>query len=76
MMPTFACCAMQASYAMIMLCLKARAMREPVGNDLTTLSSRSLGGFLDELRQSLRQVSKALGNYAIAFEALNGMRGT
>ncbi|RDK36589.1 C6 finger domain protein [Aspergillus phoenicis ATCC 13157] len=74
MMPTFACCAMQSSYAMIMLCLKARAMREPVGNDLTTLSSRSLGGFLDELRQSLRQVSKALGNYAIAFEALNGMR--
>ncbi|BCS05804.1 hypothetical protein ALUC_10185S [Aspergillus luchuensis] len=74
MMPTFACCAMQSSYAMIMLCLKARAMREPVGNDLTTSSSRSLGGFLDELRQSLRQVSKALGNYAIAFEALNGMR--
>ncbi|GAT23036.1 C6 finger domain protein [Aspergillus luchuensis] len=76
MMPTFACCAMQSSYAMIMLCLKARAMREPVGNDLTTSSSRSLGGFLDELRQSLRQVSKALGNYAIAFEALNGMRGS
>lgn len=73
-MPTFACCAMQSSYAMLMLCLKARAMHEPVGDEPTASGSRSLGGFLDELRQSLRLVSKALGNYAIAFEALNGMR--
>ncbi|PYH95700.1 C6 finger domain protein [Aspergillus ellipticus CBS 707.79] len=72
MMPTFACCAMQSSYAMLMLCLKARAMHETADED--TLSSRPLGGFLDELRQSLRLVSKALGNYAIAFEALNGMK--
>ncbi|PWY67893.1 C6 finger domain protein [Aspergillus heteromorphus CBS 117.55] len=71
MMPTFACCAMQSSYAMLMLCLKARAMHDTADD---SLSNRPLSGFLDEVRQSLRLVSKALGNYSIAFEALNGMR--
>jgi hypothetical protein len=36
---------------------------------------QSLRGFLNELQQNLRLVSKILANYAIAAEALQGMKG-
>ncbi|RAL07803.1 putative C6 finger domain protein [Aspergillus homomorphus CBS 101889] len=71
-MPSFACCAMQASYAMMMLGVKARASAEGTGPGPGP--GKSLEGFVEELRQNLRGVWKVLGNYAIAFEAVGGMR--
>ncbi|PYH76818.1 C6 finger domain protein [Aspergillus uvarum CBS 121591] len=77
-MPSFACCAMQASYAMMMLGMKARGSVTSNSSSGTSAggsgSGRSLDGFVEELRQSLRGVWKVLGNYAIAFEAVGGMR--
>lgn len=82
-MPTFACCAMQSGYALLMLCFKARAFHKYSGVDGssstpsagTGTGTSSLTGFLNELQQSLRLVVKCLANYSIAFEALQGMRG-
>lgn len=82
-MPTFACCAMQSGYALLMLCFKARAFHKcnAVDGSLSTPSvnsgagNSSLTGFMNELQQSLRLVVKCLANYSIAFEALQGMRG-
>jgi hypothetical protein len=74
-MPTFACCVMQASYAMLMLYLKARAKHANSPEDSGSAKGLSLTGFLNELQQNLRLVSKILANYAIAAEALQGMKG-
>ncbi|PYH47123.1 putative C6 finger domain protein [Aspergillus saccharolyticus JOP 1030-1] len=75
-MPSFACCAMQASYVMMMLGMKARgSVSAPSNAGGGGGSGRSLDGFVEELRHSLRGVWKVLGNYAIAFEAVGGMRG-
>ena len=84
-MPTFACCAMQSGYALLMLCFKARAFHKynamdgssstPSAGTGTGTGNSSLTGFLNELQQSLRLVVKCLANYSIAFEALQGMRG-
>lgn len=80
-MPTFACCAMQSGYALLMLCFKARAFHKysAVDGSASTPSAgtdtSSLMGFMNELQQSLRLVVKCLANYSIAFEALQGMRG-
>ncbi|GFG23956.1 cyanide hydratase [Aspergillus udagawae] len=73
-MPTFACCIMQASYAMLMLYLKARAKHAKSPEDSVSAKGQSLRGFLNELQQNLRLVSKILANYAIAAEALQGMK--
>ncbi|GFG06905.1 cyanide hydratase [Aspergillus lentulus] len=73
-MPTFACCVMQASYAMLMLYLKARAKHANSPEDSVSAKGLSLTGFLNELQQNLRLVSKILANYAIAAEALQGMK--
>ncbi|EAW14600.1 putative C6 finger domain protein [Aspergillus clavatus NRRL 1] len=75
MMPTFACCVMQASYAMLMLYLKARSKHASSSRDPDGPKDQSLAGFLNELQQNLRLVSKILANYAIASEALQGMKG-
>ncbi|RHZ73700.1 hypothetical protein CDV55_107660 [Aspergillus turcosus] len=73
-MPTFACCVMQASYAMLMLYLKARSKHANSPEDLGSAKGPSLTGFLNELQQNLRLVAKILANYAIAAEALQGMK--
>ncbi|KAH1982362.1 hypothetical protein KXW88_004657 [Aspergillus fumigatus] len=73
-MPTFACCLMQASYAMLMLYLKARAKHAHSPEDSGSVKGLSLTEFLNELQQNLRLVSKILANYAIAAEALQGMK--
>lgn len=57
-MPTLICCAMQAGYAMLMLCVKARAFQRYGGDESTQLGAASLTGFRDELHQSLRGVVK------------------
>ena len=78
-MPTFACCAIQAGYALLMLCFKARVFHKQ-SNDGSAVggnsgAAASLTGFLNELQQNLGLVVRCLGNYSIAFEAIQGMRG-
>ncbi|KAH8650537.1 hypothetical protein BGZ60DRAFT_192792 [Tricladium varicosporioides] len=69
--PVFACCAMQSSYAMIMLCYKTRAMGfRGLGEGQTSPADRLLG----QLQEGLGMVLGALKNYSIAYEALGGMR--
>ncbi|KAI0416854.1 hypothetical protein F5X98DRAFT_387612 [Xylaria grammica] len=70
-MPSFACCAMQCSYALLM-----------VKDRTETIYPRSSGSnsvLVDNLRGRLQQgllsVLATLENYATAFEALGGMRG-
>lgn len=77
-MPTFACCVMQSGYALLMLCFKARAFHKYNGAGAGVVEgaggNSSLNGFMNELQQNLRLVIKCLGNYSIAFEAMQGMR--
>ncbi|KAL5688725.1 hypothetical protein EMGR_000467 [Emarellia grisea] len=75
-MLTFACCGMQAGYVMLMLCLKARALRDRRMEASNFADTPSLTALLNELHQNLRLLVKCLNNCAIAFEALSGMRGT
>ena len=78
-MPTLVCCAMQSGYALLMLCLKARGFQENEacvdGDGPVSLQAPSLAGFRSDIQQSLRLVVKLVGNYALAFEALQGIRG-
>lgn len=70
-MPSFACCAMQSSYAMLMLYYKSRVMNE--GPDANPLSDADQLG--EQLQHGLECVITAVRNYSNAFEALDGMRG-
>jgi len=73
MMPVFACCAMQSSYAMIMLCYKTRAMGFVGAVDDGRESPASK--LLSQLQDGLGLILDALRNYSLAYEALGGMRG-
>ncbi|BCR98031.1 uncharacterized protein AKAW2_31350S [Aspergillus luchuensis] len=72
-MPSFACCLMQGSYAMLMIYYKARGeKRSPEsGTDNTPNPSDRL---IEEIRKGLERIIATVTNYAIAFEALDGMR--
>ncbi|KAI1345046.1 hypothetical protein F5Y15DRAFT_15563 [Xylariaceae sp. FL0016] len=69
-MPSFACCAMQCSYALLMV--KNRT------DSIYPLTNGEAGPLVDNLRDRLQQglasVLLTLENYATAFEALGGMR--
>ncbi|KAI0401860.1 hypothetical protein F4802DRAFT_609148 [Xylaria palmicola] len=68
-MPSFACCAMQCSYALLMV--KSQVESQPPrasGNE------KSIDVLRDHLQQGLLSVLATLENYATAFEALSGMR--
>jgi len=69
MIPVFACCAMQSSYAMIMLSYKTRAMGF-VGEG----REGAAGRLLAQLGDGLQLVLDALKNYSMAYEALGGQR--
>ncbi|KAI9731489.1 MAG: hypothetical protein M1834_004609 [Cirrosporium novae-zelandiae] len=72
-MPAFACCAMQSSYVMLMLCYKAQTVQysTPTDND----GHHSLvDDFLESVHKGLQYIVDALANYATAFEAIGGMR--
>jgi hypothetical protein len=71
--PVFACCAMQSSYAMIMLSYKTRAMG--FGSVEGTNGEQHVDRLLCQLREGLGLVLNALRNYSVAYEALGGMRG-
>ncbi|KAL4821294.1 hypothetical protein BDW67DRAFT_172124 [Aspergillus spinulosporus] len=81
-MPSFACCMMQGSYALLMIFYQANLVKnaqvEP-GNSTRTSTNSSRDGhsfdsFTEELRQGLERLIGAASNYAISYEALTGMR--
>ncbi|PYI27035.1 C6 zinc finger domain protein [Aspergillus indologenus CBS 114.80] len=82
-MPSFACCLMQGSYAMLMIFYKARVEKQLTPPDYGGGSSSSSSSnlrtspsdrLIEEIRQGLERIIAAATNYAIAFEALDGMR--
>lgn len=70
-MPSFACCAMQSSYALLMV--KDRI--ETIYPRSNGSSSVLVDNLRDRLQQGLLSILATLENYAAAFEALGGMRG-
>ncbi|KAF8861682.1 hypothetical protein BDZ45DRAFT_671755 [Acephala macrosclerotiorum] len=74
MIPVFACCAMQSSYALIMLSYKTKAMGF-VGTVSNGEKDSAAMKLLGQLSDGLQAVLAALKNYSIAYEALGGMSG-
>lgn len=85
MIPVFACCAMQSSYALIMLSYKTKAMgfAGPLSNNSNGNKNDDGNGakenqaqkLLGQLSEGLHMILGALRNYSVAYEALGGMRG-
>lgn len=69
-MPTFACCAMQSAYALLMLLYKVYVAKAQNGMEI----EGPLGEHVEKLREGLAGVAAALENWAGAFEAIDGMR--
>jgi hypothetical protein len=69
-MPSFACCAMQSSYSMLMIRHKVEMMHPN-----NTMANPMVDQLYSQLQEGLQSVVGALENYSIAFEALAGMRG-
>lgn len=72
-MPTFMCCALMGAYVLAILTYKLRAGQLESPNSEITLA---LSTYEDALRQGLGLLLSGLENYASAFEAVDGMRGT
>ncbi|KAH0280200.1 hypothetical protein KCU91_g1221, partial [Aureobasidium melanogenum] len=70
-MPSFACCAMQSAYALLMVYHRTWVLAQQ--NTETEAQSKA-AQLLVRCEEGLRRVLQALDNYAIAFEALGGMR--
>ncbi|OAP60358.1 hypothetical protein AYL99_05360 [Fonsecaea erecta] len=66
-MPSFACCAMQSCYTLLTLCYKSMEMQ--CVNQRSSAADKGI----EDLYAGVSRVLKALQNYAVAFEALNGM---
>lgn len=71
MIPVFACCAMQSSYALIMLSYKTKAMG--FAGTLGDTKGESALKLLAQLSEGLQMVLGAVKNYSIAYEAFGGM---
>jgi hypothetical protein len=69
-MPSFACCAMQCAYALLMV-LNKTLLLYPDSNGRGPMVET----LIVQLQAGLESISRTLGNYATAFEALGGMRG-
>jgi len=69
-MPSFACCAMQCAYALLMVLNKTLLMYPDSMN-----RGPLVDNMIAQLQGGLRSISATLENYATAFEALGGMRG-
>ncbi|KAL6886043.1 hypothetical protein GGI43DRAFT_431851 [Trichoderma evansii] len=71
-MPTCTCCAMQASYVLLMQFYKLHATHaQPILlGDLPQDTERAV----DELRHGLEDIISSMNNFASAFEAIAGMR--
>ena len=72
-MPSFACCAMQSSYAMLMISHKIR----PKGGEglMDQWNDHLVSSLTSQLRDGLEKLVQALDNYSMSSEALSGMRG-
>ncbi|KAI1462110.1 hypothetical protein F4805DRAFT_464831 [Annulohypoxylon moriforme] len=69
-MPSFACCAMQCSYALLMVKDRTETMYPAANGEAGAL----VDNLRDRLQQGLVSILVTLENYATAFEALGGMR--
>ncbi|KAI1419034.1 hypothetical protein F5Y12DRAFT_794990 [Xylaria sp. FL1777] len=69
-MPSFACCAMQCSYALLMVKDRTESIYPKSNGNSNVL----VDNLRDRLQQGLLSVLATLENYATAFEALGGMR--
>lgn len=83
-MPSFACCLMQGSYAMLMIFYKATVSKNAqlasentnnTNNDQRIGNNNTQERLVEELRQGVERIIAAVRNYTVAFEALVGMRG-
>jgi hypothetical protein len=75
-MPYFASCAMQGSYALLMLVYKTRVAKDRASNILYDDGhDPSAQRLIEELSHGLEHIVGAVSNYSRAFEALGGMRG-
>jgi hypothetical protein len=73
MIPIFSCCAMQSSYALIMLYHRTKNMGlTPDSIDGGTLTHAKI---IMQLKRGLNVLLETLRNYSLAYEALGGMRG-
>jgi hypothetical protein len=75
MIPVFACCAMQSSYALIMLSYKTKAMGFTGSLGVGDNREEQALKLLSQLSEGLQMVLGAVKNYSIAYEALGGMTG-
>lgn len=86
-LPSFACCAMQSAYALLMVCNQAWAMQTTGATilqvDASTHDHSLCGGalgpqpskLLAQCERGLYSLLGTLENYAVAAEAIGGMRG-
>ena len=70
-MPTFACCAMQSAYVLLMIKDQTESLYPSTSGDAGPL----VDNMLSRLQQGLWSIWGTLVNYGAAFEALGGMRG-
>ncbi|GIJ99886.1 hypothetical protein Aspvir_003899 [Aspergillus viridinutans] len=73
-MPSFACCLMQGSYALLMIFYKATVEKQMSPDYVNESTNSASDRLIEEIRQGLERVIETVKNYAIAFEALDGMR--
>lgn len=71
-MPSFACCAMQCAYVLLMVHAKTQTMYSTWSMESGSLAN----DLLSRLQQGILSILGTLENYGTAFEALGGMRGT
>ncbi|CEL03282.1 hypothetical protein ASPCAL04438 [Aspergillus calidoustus] len=74
-MPSFACCLMQGSYALLMVYHKTRVDNLVLPGLGSAQASHPSNQFNEEFRQALERIIAAVTNYAVSSEALNGMKG-
>ena len=70
-MPTFACCAMQSAYVLLMVKEQTETLYSQNRGD----SGPLVDNMLSRLQQGLWSIWSTLVNYSAAFEALSGMQG-
>ncbi|RDW62973.1 uncharacterized protein DSM5745_10084 [Aspergillus mulundensis] len=71
-MPSFACCMMQGSYALLMIFYQASLAKNAQAESGT--NSQDNDSLVEELRHGLERIITAASNFAVSYEALNGMR--
>lgn len=73
MTPTILCCAMHASYVMMMQFYRLLLKHQQENGDVITTSFERR---VDELRHALQDIIASLDGFANVLEAIRGMKGT